>query len=61
MLGISRGIRKVILRVFIRLVDEEAPDGIETIEQSQAIMTALRRARDVDFVHPDSVKVFGAY
>lgn len=53
----SREICKVVMRVFIRLVDEEPPEGTEAIEQWELIITVLRQSRDANFVHPNSVKM----
>jgi len=57
MLEVSREICKVVMRVFIRFVDEEHPEGTEEIDQWETIMTVLRLYKDADFVHPDSVKM----
>jgi hypothetical protein len=53
----SREICKVVMRTFIRLVDEEPLEGTEAFEQWELIMTVFRQSRDADFVHPDSIRI----
>lgn len=53
----SREICKVFMRVFIRFVDEEHPEGTGAIDEWGSIMTVLRLYSDSDFVHADSVKM----
>lgn len=57
MLKTSREICKVVIRTFIRLVDEVSLEGTEAVDQWELVMTVLRQSRDADFVHPDSVKM----
>lgn len=57
MLEVSREICKVVMRVFIRFVDEEYPEGTEAIDQWESVMIVLQLYNSADFVHPDSVKM----
>lgn len=53
----SRGICKAVIKVFIRLVDEEPLEGTGRIARWDQIMTILRQARNTDFTHSDLDRV----
>jgi hypothetical protein len=55
LLKTSREICKTVMRVFVRRVNKEPPEGIEAMEQWELIMTVIRQFKDADFVHPLSV------
>jgi hypothetical protein len=48
----SREICKTVMRVFVRRVNKEPPEGIEVMEQWRLIMPVLRQSKESDFVHP---------
>lgn len=56
LLETNRELCGLIIRVFIRHVNEEPPNGIDAIEHWELIMKFLEQSKDVRFVYPDTVK-----